>query len=141
MTDDLVVRHFLLCRKVRYNLEVPYAPYSLDHVVTRIRPPSGYPLVVEDLWAFVLLLGTGHCELWVDVVYRGPTDADSDESTVDELVASYGPYPAPFGDDPRLLARGWHARYVPFTRPGSYDFRLLHRGVILATEPVELEEH
>lgn len=137
-----VVRHFLVCHHVEYDFQVPLAPYSLQHPVFRARPPAGgmYPFVVPDLWFFVLLVGTGVQELWVEVAFRFPGEPEADEDVERELVAVYGPFVARFGPDPINLPRAWHLRAVPFPRPGAYEFRLLHEGVALAEEFVQLED-
>jgi hypothetical protein len=46
---DPVVRHFLVCRKVKYERRVPLAPYTLRNVVFRYRPVRGFPVVLPAL--------------------------------------------------------------------------------------------
>lgn len=136
-----VVRHFLVCLGMEYDWGEALAPYCLRNLLFRYRPPAGagYPYVMPDLWVFTLLVGEDRQELWLEVWFRGPPDLDPDEELESEFVAAYGPFVALFGPDPTNLQRGWHLGAVPFDQPGVYEVRLLHEGVTIAEELVELE--
>lgn len=135
------VRHFLLSLGMEYDWNEPLAPYSLRNVLFALRPPTGlnYPFILDELRLFVLLVGEGQHEFWLEIEYQPFSDDDNDEDVEPEFVAAYGPFVARFGSTRINLARGWHVRAVPFDRPGWYEFRLLHEGVVLAEELIQLE--
>src|SRR5205823_5007563 len=133
------VRHFLLSLGMEYDQTDPYARYCPRNLLFRYRPPdaSGYPFLMPDLWLFVLVVGAGYHELWMEVDYAG---SEPDDDRDPELVAAYGPFVIRLGADETRLPRSWHLRAVPFDRPGWYTFRLLCEGVTLAEELIELED-
>ena len=120
--EPVVVYHFMLCRRASYDLGDPVAPCS------------GVASPGTDLWVFVRLEGEGEQEFWIEVFRQ--TEDDEDE---DELLAAYGPYVVPFGDDRRTLSRAWHLLCVPLHLTGIYQFRFLHGGEMLAVETIRVE--
>ncbi len=132
---ELQVHHLLVSLGASYDLHDPVTPYSLHHLAFSLRPQEGdtYPLVGLELWLFVRIEGTGDHDLWVDLV--GPVDEDS----VDEPIATYGPFVVRFGSEIVSVSRAWHLRGVPFPSPGWYEFRLTCAGEVLAVEPIFLE--
>jgi hypothetical protein len=132
---DPVVRHFLLCHHVRYDPGVPRAPYSIENVLFRHRlgEDEAFPLVLDEVWLFARIEGTGTREFWVDVKpYPGAGGADAQ--------ATYGPYRVNLGPRKTGLSRAWCLRGVPFQESGLYTFRFLLDGRPLATQPVLLED-
>ena len=83
--------------------------------------------------------GVGEHECWVEV-HQVSEPQLSEEEEWETLTAVYGPFVASFGTTPQSLSRGWHIRGVPFPAPGWYEFQLMTKGVVLAQEPVYLED-
>lgn len=135
-----VVRHFLVCRRAEYDWGEPSAPYILRNVMFVYRPPGEtYPTVKDDLWLFARLEGEGDHELWIEVVQVAEPDEPPDDTT-DTLTAAYGPHLVRLGPTRASLSRGWHVRGVPFPQPGWHEFRLTAADIILAREPIYLED-
>lgn len=132
--DDPVVRHFLVCRRVKYDPRIPWAPYSVRTVIFNRRPTRGYPVVLPAVWTFTHIEGTGSHEFWIEVV---PYPDDEDDRP--EAVASYGPYLVHLGPTPARLSRGWRLRGVPFPAPGMYSFDFTLGGVVRAQHFIWLE--
>lgn len=134
--SEPVVRHFLVCRRVEYDLDDRLAPYSLRNVVFEFGPPEGssYPFAASELWLFAQIDATGRHEFWVDVLR---SDDAEDEH---EPLATYGPFVVWFGDNVTGVTRGWYLRRVPFPEPGWYEFRLSCEGETLASESIYLED-
>lgn len=139
--EELFVRHFLVCLGMDYDWGEPFAPYCLRNVLFRYGPGPGelYPLSISDLRLFARLEGEGDHELWVEVVRIGGAD-DALEDAADDLLAAYGPYTVRLGPVYSGLSRGWHVHGVPFPTPGWYEFRLTAADLILAREPIYLED-
>lgn len=134
--DSPIVHHLMLCRRASYELTDSITPYSLHHVVFRLRPPidSGYPIVVSELWLFARLEGENEVEVWVEVA---PLEDGGDD---ENAVATYGPIVIHFGSDRRSMSRAWKLRGIPFPASGWYEFRVVNAGQILANEWIHLEE-
>lgn len=139
--DDLFVRHFLVSLGIEYDWGEPRAPYCLRNVLFRFAPGpnESYPLSVSDLWLFARLEGEGNHELWIEVVRVDEPDEPVDETT-NVLTAAYGPYLVRLGPAHVSLSRGWHVHGVPFPQPGWYELRLTATDIILAREPIYLED-
>lgn len=131
---DPIAHHFLLSLGSKYDFAFPVNPYSLFNLVFEFRPPEDteFPYVV-DLWMFARLEAVGVRQYEVQVFAVRP---DPDEEP--ELIVVHGPLTARFGDEPSGLSRAWVLPLNPFPRPGWYEFRLVWRELVLATQTVYL---
>lgn len=126
-----LMRHLLACEQVSFNAENPLAPYSVHGVLTVLQPESGrgYPMTYPVIWLFAQFHGDpGDYEVWVDFVRI-------DEETEDDSeVATYGPWLLIIHADLFVESRGWRLLNVPFSEPGSYEFRIRCGADVLAAE-------
>lgn len=132
-----VVRHFLVCQRVRYDLDSPEAPYSLLGLLTAIgpEPGTGYPLLHTELWLFAQFQGdAGEDDVWIELVAVD----DEGEATAEETT--FGPWRLRMPTEGVVESRAFRLLNVPFATPGVYEFRLRCGPDVLAREPLLLLE-
>jgi hypothetical protein len=105
-----------LCHHVRYDSDVPRAPYSVEYLLFRHRigEAESFPLVLDEVWFYVRLEGTSSHDFWVEV---GPAPDDGDDPA--DALGGVRPVPGSLRTDAgRVLAGLAASRHpVPAPRP------------------------
>ena len=129
MDDDLEIgaRNLMLCRQITYDTYDIASPYSLHHVLTRIRRvTNASALVTQPIYLYAEFFGTtGDYEIWIDLVEIG-YDVDS----VEAEVTSYGPFDLTVMPDTFVCSRFYCLKHVPFPKMGVFEFRISAAGVL-----------
>ena len=126
-----MVRHFIACDDID---SASTGKYSLHNVIYAVRllPGAAYPQIHPMICLFVHMTnGRGSHSFQIELVF-----ADDEQSTyISDLVTMN------LGDDP-LAVYGWpiRLRNLLFPHPGSYEFRLLCDGQVIAREPILLRD-
>lgn len=127
---DIGARCLIICREVLFDAGRPDTPYSLNGLLTEIRPRGHFPLVLGfPVSLFVEYFGqAGEYEVWIDLVRL---TYDDDSGVVLDAVeeASYGPFVLNLLPDLFVQSRWYYLRKVPITEPGLHEFRLRVAGV------------
>ncbi len=128
MDDELEIgaRNLMLCRQVTYDTNDIAAPYSLHHVLTRIRRVMNTSaLITQPIYLYAEFFGApGDYEIWIDLVEIG-YDAGSGEAE----VTSFGPFDLTVLPDTFVCSRFYCLKHVPFPNAGVFEFRLNAAGV------------
>lgn len=98
------------------------------------------PLRVESpIFAFAEYFGAaGDYEVWIDVVRI----SDEGEDTMDEQIATYGPFDLNLRPNLFVQSRIYCLRYVPLHMAGLYEFQLRIAGseLISASQRLFVQE-
>ncbi len=123
---EIGARNLMVCRQMTYDANDAVAPYSLNHVLARIRRvvPTSL-LVAQPVYLYAEFFGEpGEYEIWIDLVEIG---YDGDSGGIE--VTTYGPFDLALFPGAFVSSRFYCLKHVPFPGVGLFEFQLKVAGV------------
>ncbi len=142
---EIGARLLVLCREVRFDGGQGDSPYSLDGLLSVLKPRGEFPQVWhEPVYLFVEFIGdAGEFEIWFDLIrYVVGEDGEIADEVDEGDEGCYGPFELRLPPATFVQGRSYPLKKLPIPAPGVYEVQLRIAGKydVLASTRFLVEE-